>query len=60
MPTQQQPLANKSWEQLLQPKVEALLVDAAGTLLSPSEPAAEVRSKEIHFPRLWRYQKYLF
>jgi REG-2-like HAD superfamily hydrolase len=37
-PTQNQTLDN----QLLQPKVKALLVDAAGTLLSPSEPAAEV------------------
>jgi hypothetical protein len=35
-------------DQLLQPKVKALLVDAAGTLLSPSEPAAEVRRKEFH------------
>lgn len=41
IPTQK-PLANKRWDQLLQPKVKALLVDAAGTLLSPSEPAAEV------------------
>jgi hypothetical protein len=42
IPASQQPLVNKRWDQLLQPKVKALLVDAAGTLLSPSEPAAEV------------------
>lgn len=43
--TQPKPLVNKRWDLLLQPKVKALLVDAAGTLLSPSEPTAEVSEK---------------
>jgi hypothetical protein len=42
IPPPQPPLVNTRWDQLLQPKIKALLVDAAGTLLSPSEPAAEV------------------
>ena len=44
-----QPLVNKRWDLLLQPKVKALLVDAAGTLLSPSEPTAEVSSEKDNF-----------
>ena len=30
-----------------QPRIRALLVDAAGTLISPSEPAAQVDSQKL-------------
>lgn len=46
-----EPTRNQSpIDSLLQPKVKALLVDAAGTLLSPSEPAAEVRILKSNYP----------
>lgn len=52
------PLPPKRWHAALRdvdddpfhPKIKALLVDAAGTLIEPSEPSAEVRTPKLLVP----------
>lgn len=39
---------------ILQPRIKALLVDAAGTLISPSEPVAEVCLRRRPFASYYR------